>query len=111
MIQDIIFERIRNFDDNARDARKNINEDDKLNQFIDNIINDASLDPSCGEDYIDYSIRNINNENIKKIEVPEMYKCQGDYVSSEITEQMIKTWHPGGNIFISAGTGKGRIHS
>lgn len=108
MIQDIISDRLSQIDNYARDARGNINEDDKLNQFIDNIINDASLDPSCGEDYIDYSIRNINNENIKKIEVPEMYKCQGDYVSSEITEQMIKTWHPGGNIFISAGTGKGK---
>lgn len=108
MIQDIISDRLSQIDNYARDARGNINEDDKLNQFIDNIINDASLDPSCGEDYIDYSIRNINNENIKKIKVPEMYKCQGDYVSSEITEQMIKTWHPGGNIFISAGTGKGK---
>lgn len=108
MIPDIIAKRLFQIDNYARDARGNINEDDKLNQFIDNIINDASLDPSFGEDYIDYSIRNINNEYIKKIKVPEMYKCQGDYVSSEITEQMIKTWHPGGNIFISAGTGKGK---
>ncbi|MBE6861178.1 MAG: DEAD/DEAH box helicase [Ruminococcus sp.] len=108
MISDIIAKRLFQIDNYARDARGNINEDDKLNQFIDNIINDASLDPSFGEDYIDYSIRNINNENIKKIEVPEMYKFQGDYVSSEITDQMIKTWHPGGNIFISAGTGKGK---
>lgn len=108
MIPDIIFERIRNFDGNARDARGNINEDDKLNQFIDNLINEDSLAPSCGEDYIDYSVRNINNEYIKKIKVPEMYKCQGDYVSSRITDEMIRMWQPSGNIFISAGTGKGK---
>lgn len=108
MIPDIIFERIRNFDGNARDARKNINEDDKLNQFIDNIINDASLDPSCGEDYIDYSVHSFNNDFIKKIKVSDKYKCQGDYVSSAITEETIKIWQPGVNIYISAGTGKGK---
>ncbi len=108
MIPDIIFERIRNFDGNARDARKNINEDDKLNQFIDNIINDASLDPSCGEDYIDYSVHSFNNDFIKKIKVSDKYKCQGDYVSSIITDEMIRMWQPSGNIFISAGTGKGK---
>lgn len=67
MIPDIISDRLFQIDNYARDARGNINEDDKLNQFIDNIINDASLDPSFGEDYIDYSIRNINNEYIKKL--------------------------------------------
>ena len=108
MIQDIIAKRLFQIDNYARDARENINEDDKLNQFIDNLINEDSLAPSCGEDYIDYSIRNINNENIKKIEVPEMYKCQGDYVSSIITDEMIRMWQPSGNIFISAGTGKGK---
>ena len=68
MIQDIISDRLSQIDNYARDARGNINEDDKLNQFIDNLINEDSLAPSCGEDYIDYSIRNINNENIKKTE-------------------------------------------
>lgn len=108
MIQDIISDRLSQIDNYTRDARGNINEDDKLNQFIDNLINEDSLAPSCGEDYIDYSIRNINNENIKKIEVPEKYRCQGDYVSSAITEETIKIWQPGVNIYISAGTGKGK---
>lgn len=108
MIPDIIAKRLFQIDNYARDARGNINEDDKLNQFIDNLINDDSLAPSCGEDYIDYSVHSFNNDFIKKIEVPDKYKCQGDYVSSIITDEMIRMWQPSGNIFISAGTGKGK---
>ncbi len=108
MIQDIISKRLYQIDNYARDASGNINENDKLNQFIDNLIYDASLDPSCAEDYIDYSVHSFNNHNIKKIEIPEEYKCEGDYVSSIITDEMIQMWKPGGNVFISAGTGKGK---
>lgn len=108
MIQDIISKRLYQIDNYARDASGNINENDKLNQFIDNLIYDASLDPSCDEDYIDYSVRSFNNHNIKKIEIPEEFKCKGDYVSSIITDEMIQMWKPGGNVFISAGTGKGK---
>ena len=108
MIQDIISKRLYQIDNYARDASGNINENDKLNQFIDNLIYDASLDPSCDEDYIDYSVHSFNNHNIKKIEIPEEFKCEGDYVSSIITDEMIQMWKPGGNVFISAGTGKGK---
>lgn len=108
MIQDIISKRLYQIDNYARDASGNINENDKLNQFIDNLIYDASLDPSCDGDYIDYSVHSFNNHNIKKIEIPEEFKCEGDYVSSIITDEMIQMWKPGGNVFISAGTGKGK---
>lgn len=112
MFSEVIYDRIRNFDYYAKDRFGNINEEDKVNQFIDNLIDDDSLKPATDEDYISYSYRYFMQGKFKKIEVPHIYQRnylnKADYVSSLISDKMMDWWHPGGNIFISAGTGKGK---
>lgn len=112
MFSEVIFDRIRGLDYYAKDRFGNINEEDKVNQFIDNLIDDDSLKPATDEDYISYSYRYFMQGMFKKIEVPNNYRRhyhnKDVYVSSLISDKMMGVWHPGGNIFISAGTGKGK---
>lgn len=90
-----------------------------LSQFIENIITSEEWEVQEGEDYIDYDLR-INKTFNDKVYVhnnneayyPQSLKKNVDYhynyVSDALSSATINTWQAGKNIFIAAGTGKGK---
>ena len=120
MFNDIILSRIKDYDDNCRDDNNDIpiKSDEKKKQFIDNIINTISIEKN--DDYIKFTTKvnekfYMKNLPFESIEPSKLFyrkykhrEIKGNYVKSFINNKQIDGWDYHNNIFIMAGTGKGK---
>lgn len=118
MFNDIILSKLRDYDENCRDDNNDIpnTPKEKKKQFITNIIKEIDID-NC-KDYAHFSTI-VNNEfynaykHEKSVEARNFFKgktnnkIKSKYISGIITKNDISVWNKH-NIFILAGTGKGK---
>ncbi len=112
MNMDIIMERLRNFDENSRDEYGNVVKGNSLNQFVENLNNDDELDISAFNNYLKYDLV-INKKYYKNINKKQFIFSEGinfkeRKVDSFFKKRDIKNWNWKNNVFIFAGTGKGK---
>lgn len=110
MINDVIYNRLCDFDEYSRDKDGNDCNDNKLNQFIKNILFDDSLKVCYEENYLKYLLR-INDQLYRKkydFLFDYMKNEPERYVTSYIKGDIIKNWSSENSVFILAGTGKGK---
>jgi len=116
---DLLEQWLCNIDTHSRNEEGSIEYDNMLSQFIENIITREEWEVQEGEDYIDYDLRLNKFFNIKvdmydnnKAYYPQALKKNVDYhynyVSDALDSVTISKWQAGKNVFIAAGTGKGK---
>lgn len=116
---DLLEQWLCNIDTHSRNEEGSIEYDNMLSQFIENIIVSKEWEVQEGEDYIDYDLRINEAFNIRldtydngKVYYPAPLRKNVDYhyhyVSDALSYATISTWQAGKNIFIAAGTGKGK---
>ncbi|MDE6834270.1 MAG: DEAD/DEAH box helicase, partial [Ruminococcus sp.] len=116
---DLLEQWLCNIDTHSRNEEGSIEYDGMLSQCIENIITSKEWEVQEGEDYIDYDLR-INKDfnrrldayNNSEVYYPAPLKKNIDYhynyVSDALSYATINTWQAGKNVFIAAGTGKGK---
>lgn len=111
MFDDIIESKLRKFNKNCRDKNNNLPKKGKrMDQFIDNIV-DLSLELNNKKvlnNYLLFSNKINCYEEVKYIPKNKAFKFKGNTVSTYITEDDISELKHNKNIFIFAGTGKGK---
>lgn len=116
---DLLEQWLCSMDIHSRNEEGSIEYDNMLSQFIDNIITSEEWEVQEGEDYIDYELRinkafNIRLDDYDNSEVyyPAPLRKNVDYhyhyVSDALSYATISTWQAWKNVFIAAGTGKGK---
>ena len=105
-------------DIHSRNEEGSIEYDNMLSQFIENIIVSKEWEVHEGEDYIDYDLRinkafnesnNLrNDEKYYPYPLKKNVDYRYNYVSDALDSVTIRNWLPGKNVFIAAGTGKGK---
>ena len=136
MINDIIKNKLKYFNDYARDENGDVNiEGGKIKQFVQNLLEDSSLEVIEDETYLDYDVRlhsysgkrknNSSEESLgiecilglepyfpyHLLQLPESKDSDFNYVSSAIDLEQMRAMvncTPNNMYFISAGTGKGK---
>ena len=119
MFLDCLEQWLCSMDIHSRNEEGSIEYDNMLSQFIDNIITSEEWEVQEGEDYIDYDLRinkafNIRLDDYDNSEVyyPAPLRKNVDYhyhyVSDALNSATISTWQAWKNVFIAAGTGKGK---
>ncbi|MDE6034863.1 MAG: DEAD/DEAH box helicase [Ruminococcus sp.] len=115
---DLLEQWLCNIDTHSKNEEGSIEYNNILSQFIENIITSKEWEVHEGEDYIDYDLR-INkafdeSNNLRNDEKYYPYPLKKNvdyhynYVSDALSSATIKTWQAGKNVFIAAGTGKGK---
>ncbi|MCM1507942.1 MAG: hypothetical protein NC177_12540 [Ruminococcus flavefaciens] len=116
---DLLEQWLCNEDIHSRNEEGSIEYDNMLSQFIENIITNEEWEVQEGEDYIDYDLRinkdfniYLNIYNNSEVYYPAPLRKNVDYhynyVSDALDSVTISTWQAGKNVFIAAGTGKGK---
>ncbi len=112
MKEDVIISYLKDFDRTSRDNNYNIIEGNGLDQLIKNIIDNDNLDASNYDNYLRYDleINNgfYNNINKKLFIFNEGINLPDRKVSSFFLKADVKKWNSKNNVFILAGTGKGK---
>ncbi len=118
---DLLEQWICNMDIHSRNDEGSIEYDNKLSQFIENVIVNKEFEVQEGEDYIGYDLRinksfndyvNPYNQSQSEVYCPAPLRKDVDYhcryVSDALDVITMQCWLPGKNIFIAAGTGRGK---
>ena len=114
MVKDFIYGRVCNFKAFSRDKHRNITSDNKVNQFIKNVLEDEELKLISDENYLQYLLRINDYDDIEKYNFIFDYinnyidDTSERYVSSYFEDDFVKNLTNQNNIFILAGTGKGK---
>lgn len=119
MFLDCLEQWLCSMDIHSRNEEGSIEYDNMLSQFIDNIITSEEWEVQEGEDYIDYDLRinktfdasgDLHNDDRKYYLQPlkKNVDYHYNYVSDALSSATIGTWKAGKNVFIDAGTGKGK---
>lgn len=104
---------IRNEYDELRRDEDNVivYEDGKLGQIADNLLKHEVLDSKSFNTYDEF-INSVSNKftggNLKIHPLDKGGKTDHKYVNDTLTRQVWQNWKPGNQIFISAGTGRGK---
>lgn len=118
MIKDLIEYWLSQLDIHARNASGSIDYDHLLIRCIHNMIHSPDFAVNEGEDYLAYDMRinapyntswDVNGYPVYTVQaLRQSMDYTYTYVSDALDVTTISQWYPGKNVFITAGTGRGK---